>query len=155
MNDAIYTVKTMRNTLLATLASLAILITSNHLCFAQTNPANSSQTKQVKAAKLEKLKEQIEKIGIGGKITVIRLDERGFYGKVSNIEADSFQIEEVDLKQTLTFKYAEIKKVKTGDGERNLITGRRVNPKKGWLYGIAILGAVAVILAIGLSDKDF
>lgn len=145
----------MRHTLLATLAFWAILSTSNHLCFAQTNPVNSSQAKQVKAAKLEKLKKQVEKIGVGGKITVIRLDERDFYGKVSNIEADSFQIEEVDLKQALTFKYAEVKKIKTGDGERNLITGRRANPKKGWLYGIAIFGTLAVILAVGLSDKDF
>jgi hypothetical protein len=145
----------MRHTLLATLASLAILITSNHLCFAQTNPANSSQTKQVKTAKLEKLKKQVEKIGVGGKITVIRLDERDFYGKVSNIEADGFQIEEVDLKQTLAFKYTEVKKIKTGDGEKNLITGRRVNPKKGWLYGIAIFGTLFVILGVALSDKDF
>ncbi len=145
----------MRHTLLATLTFLAILITSNHLCFAQTNSTNSSQTKQVKTVKLEKLKKQVEKIGVGGKITVIRLDERDFYGKVSNIEADGFQIEEVDLRQTIAFKYAEVKKIKTGDGEKNLITGRRVNPKKGWLYGVAIFGTLAVLLAIGLSDKDF
>ncbi len=94
----------MRHTLLATLAFSAILITSNHLCFAQTNPANSVPAKQVKTAKPEKLRKQVEKIGVGGKITVIRLDERDFYGKVSNIEADGFQIEEVDLKQTVAFK---------------------------------------------------
>ncbi len=145
----------MRHTLLSTLAFLAIIISSNHLCFAQTNPADSSSTKQIKTAKLEKLKKQVEKIGVGGKITVIRLDERDFYGKVSNIEADGFQIEEIDLKQTLAFKYTEVKKIKTGDGEKNLISGKRVNPKKGWLYGIAIFGTLAVLLAIGLSDKDF
>jgi len=147
--------KNMRHSLLAILVSLALLIASNHLCFAQTNPANSSQKKQVQTAKLEKIKKQVEKIGVGGKITVIRLDERDFYGKVSSIEVDSFQIEEVDLKQTLAFKYTEVNKIKTGDGEKNLITGRRVNPKKGWLYGVAIFGTLAVILAIGLSDKDF
>jgi hypothetical protein len=145
----------MGHTLLATLACLAILVTGNHMCFAQTNPANSSQAKQVKTSKLKKIKKQVEKIGVGGKITVIRLDERDFYGKVSNIETDGFQIEEVDLKQTLVFKYSEVKKIKTGDGEKHLVTGKRFNPKKGWLYGIAIFGALAVILAIGLSDKDF
>ena len=145
----------MRNTFSATLAFLAVLITGNHLCFAQTNSTNSSQTKQIKTAKLEKLKKQVEKIGVGGKITVIRLDERDFYGKVSNIEADGFEIEEIDLKQTLAFKYSEVKKIKTGDGEKNLISGKRFNPKKSWLYGIVIFGALAVVLAIGLSDKDF
>ncbi len=100
----------MRHSLLAILASLALLITSNHLCFAQTNPANSSQMQQVQAAALEKLKKQVEKIGLGKKITVIRLDEREFYGSVSNIEADGFKIDEVDLKQTVDFKYNELKK---------------------------------------------
>lgn len=144
----------MRHTLTA-LVCLALLITSNRLCFAQTNPANSSQTKQTKTAKSDKIKKQVEKIGVGGKITVIRLDERDFYGKVSNIETDGFQIEEVDLKQTLAFKYAEVKKIKSGEGEKNLITGKRANPKRGWIYGVAIFGTLAVLLAIGLSDKDF
>ncbi len=145
----------MRQTFLATLAFFTILIASNQLSFAQTAPPNPLQRKEVKAAKLEKLKKQVNRIGIGGKITVIRLDEQDFYGRVSNIEAEGFQIEEIDLKQTLAFKYTEIKKIKTGDGEKNLITGRRVNPKKGWLYGIAIFGTLAVILGVALSDKDF
>lgn len=151
--EAIYTIKIMRHTFLAALSFLAILITSNHLCFAQTNPVNSSQTKQVKTAKLEKLKKQVEEIGVGGKITVIRLDNRDFYGKVNNIEADSFQIDEVDLKQTIGFKYTEIKKIKTGAGGKSLITGRRANHKYGWLIGVATFGTLFVLLGVALS-KD-
>lgn len=143
----------MQNTIPAILAFLAILITSNQLCFAQTNSTNQSQKK--KTDTIEKLKKQVEKIGIGGKITVIRVDQRDFYGSVSNIEADGFQMIEVDLKQTVSFKYTEIKKIKKGDGEKNLITGKRVNPRRGWLYGLAIFGTLFVILAVGLSDKDF
>lgn len=150
LDEALYTVQTMRRSFLTVLVFLAILITHNHLGLAQAIPANSSQIKQTKTAKL---KRQVEKIGVGGKITVIGFDERDFYGKVSNIEADSFQINEVDLKQKLTFKYTEVKKIKTGDGEKNLITGRRANPKKGWLYGIAIFGTLFVVLGIALS-KD-
>ena len=142
----------MRHTFLAILACLTILITSNNFCLAQTNSAAGSSKK---TTKLEKLKNQVEKIGVGGKITVIRLDKQDFYGKVTNIEPDSFQIEEIDLKQTLTFKYTEVKKIKTGDGEKNLITGKRNNPKKGWLIGVAIFGTLAALLAVGLSDDDF
>lgn len=145
----------MRNSLLAILASLAIFITSNHLCFAQTNPANPNQTKQVQGNKAEKLKKRVEKIGVGGKITAVKLDGRDFYGSVSNIEPDGFQMVEVDSKQTLGFKYTELKKIHEGDGERNLITGKRNNPRRGWLYVAAIAGTLAVILAVGLSDKDF
>ncbi len=144
--------KIMRQTLLSTLVTLAILITNNHLCFAQTNPANSSQTTQVKTAKLEKLKKRVEKIGVGGEITVIRLDERDFYGKVSNLEADGFQIDEVDLKQTIDFKYTEIKKIKTGEGGKSLITGKRANHKNGWVFGVAIFGTLFVLLGVALSN---
>jgi hypothetical protein len=147
----------MRHSFLAVLIIFVILVTGNHLCFAQTDAANSSQKKQVQSAAKERLKKQVDKIGIGGKITVIRLDERKFYGSVSGIEDDNFQIQDVDSKQTLDFKYAELKKVKKGDGERNLLTGKRANPsaRRGWLYGAAIFGTLFVLLAIGLSDKDF
>lgn len=141
----------MKHSLLAILASLALLITSNHLCFAQTNP---SQMKQVQAAALEKLKKEVEEIGIGKKITVIRLDEREFYGSVNNIEADGFQIDEVDIKQPLSFKYTELKKVRSGYGGKGY-GGKRVKSGRGWLYGAAIFGTLFVILAVGLSDKDF
>ena len=147
----------MRHSFLSVLITFALLVTSNHLCFAQTDTANSSPKKQVQVAAKEKLKKQVEKIGIGGKITVIRLDERKFYGSVNGIEDDNFQIQDVDTKQTLDFKYAELKKVKKGDGEKNLLTGKRANPnaRNGWLYGVAIFGTLFVLLAIGLSDKDF
>jgi len=139
----------MRQTLLTILTILAILITSNHLCFAQTNSANSSKNKA------EKLKKKVEKIGLGGKITAVRFDGRDFYGTVTDIEADGFEMVEVDSKQTIKFKYAELKKIHKGDGETNLITGKRNNPQRGWLYGLAIFGTLAVLLGIGLSDKDF
>jgi len=147
--------KNMRHSFLAVLASLAVLITSNHLCFAQTNPANPSQSKQVQGARSEKLKKRVEKIGIGGKITAVRLDGRDFYGSVSSIELEGFQMVEVDSRQTVSFKYAELEKIHKGDGERNLITGKRANPRRGWLYVAAIAGTLTVLLAIRLSDKDF
>lgn len=143
----------MRHSVLAILTSLALLITSNHFCFAQTNPTNQSQTKQVQETKIEKLKKRIEEIGVGGKITVVRLDNRDFYGKVSNIEADGFQINEVDLKQTINFEYTEIKKIKTGEGGKSLITGKRANSKYSWLIGVATFGTLFVLLGVALS-KD-
>lgn len=89
------------------------------------------------------------------KLRSSNLNGQKFYGSVNNIEADGFEIVEVDSKQTAGFKYIELKKINKGDGEKNLITGKRANPQKGWLYGAAIFGTLLVILAIGLSDKDF
>jgi hypothetical protein len=131
----------MRHTLLAVLTTLAILVTSNHLGFAQTNSANSLKAKQTKA---EKLKKKVEKIGIGGKITAVRLDGRDFYSTINDIEEEDFEMIEVDSKRTVNLKYAELKKIHKGDGKRNLITGKRNNPQRGWLYGLAIFGTLAV-----------
>ncbi len=142
----------MRQIFLAVLTTLAILVTSNHPGFAQTNSASSPKTKQTKA---EKLKKKVEKIGIGGKITAVRFDGRDFYGAVSDFEAGDFEMVEVDSKRTVKLEYAELKKIHKGDGERNLITGKRNNPQRGWLYGLAIFGTLAVLLGVGLSDKDF
>lgn len=143
----------MKQTLLAILAFLSILITSNHLFFAQTVPVDTSQKEKVQAAAKVKLKKKVEKIGIGGKITVITLDERDFYGSVSSIEADGFQIVKVDSKQTADFKFTELKKIFKGDGEKNPFLGKRVNPQKGWLYGLAIFGTLFVILGIALTQE--
>lgn len=143
----------MRNSLLTILVSSAILITTNHLCFAQINPAGSSSVKQIQLARIEELRKQVEKIGIGKKITVIKLDEREFYGSVSSIEADGFQIDEVDLKQTINFKYTELKKVRKGFGGKNYAVGKRVNPFRSLLIGAAVVGGLFLILGIALS-KD-
>ncbi len=145
----------MKNTIFASLTLIALIFSSNYLCFAQISPTNQSQTTSIKKPKQDKIKEKVEKIGIGGKITVFRSDKKKFYGKVTSLDDEGFQILEVDLKTTIDFKYSEISKITTGDGEKNLITGKRANPKKGWLYGLAIFGALFVILAVALSDKEF
>lgn len=142
----------MQHPLLAILASLALLITSNHLCFAQTNPPTMHQ---VQATALEKLKKEVEKIGIGNKITVIRLDKQEFYGSVTKIEADGFLIDEVDLKQSLSFKFTDLKGVSKGYGGKNYAVGKRVNPRKSLIIGAAVIGGLFLILGIALSDKDF
>lgn len=142
----------MRRSILVVLMLTALLVIENRVCLAQTN-----SKKEVQAAALEKLKKKINDIGIGGKITVIKLDERKFFGKITGIEDDAFQISDVDSGQTIVFKYAELKKVQKGDGERNAFTGKRNNPsaKRGLLFGAAIFGTLIVLIVIGLSDKDF
>jgi hypothetical protein len=145
----------MKNTLLTTLLTIALIITGNHLCFAQVSPAKSPQNAQGKLTKQEKIKKQVENIGVGGKITVIKINKQKFFGTVTEIFDDGFKIREVDLKTELEFKYSDLKSIYKGDGERNLITGKRNNPQKGWLYGGAVIGSLIVILIIGVSDKDF
>ena len=142
----------MRQSFLKILAILTVFSMSTHWCFAQTNPDNSTNTQ---TQKIEKLKNQVKKIGTGGEITVVNLSNEKVYGSVSYIGTDSFQIVDVDSREILSFNYNELKKIHRGDGERNLITGKRKNSRRGWIFAAALLGTLAVILAVGLSDKDF
>jgi hypothetical protein len=130
-------------------------VANSGLCLAQVKPAKTPNSKTVLSKQERKIKDKVQNIGYGGKITVIKVDKQKFYGKVTRIEDKGFSIREVDLKVEMTFDYADVKKIHKGDGEKHLITGKRNNPQKGWLYGLAIFGTLAVILGITLNDKDF
>ncbi|MGI8670422.1 MAG: hypothetical protein ACR2J3_11370 [Aridibacter sp.] len=144
----------MKYTLFTIYVSLAILITNNQLCFAQINPANSTQKQTAQQKKLEKIKNKVLNIGVGGKITVIHKNKKKFFGTVTDVTDDDFEIKEVDLKTNLNFDYSDVNKIHSGDGEKNFITGKRANPQKGWLYGGAVVAAVFIIAIVGLSQRD-
>jgi hypothetical protein len=145
----------MKNSFLTYFVLLAILITTNQLCFAQTNPANSSNQQKAQLKKTEKIKNKVLNIGIGGKITIIQNNKKKNFGTVTDVTVDDFEILEVDLKTKLRFDYSDINKIHSGDGQKNLITGKRANPQKGWLYGGAVVAAVFIITLNVISDKDF
>ena len=144
----------MKNIFLTFFVSLAIFLTSNHLIFAQINPANSPSTQQTLSKKQEKLKNKVLDIGVGGKITVVKINKKKFFGTVSDVTAGESTIREIDLKTELTFNYTELKSIYEGDGEKNLITGKRNNPQHGWIYAGALVGTVFVILLTALSQDD-
>ena len=139
----------MKHTLLTLIVSLSIIMSGlNQFCFAQMNPANLSKKQQ-------KLKNKVENIGIGGKITVVKTNKQKIFGTVIGTSNDEFEVKEIDLKTNLIIKYADLKSVYKGDGEKNLFTGKRQNPQHGWLYGGALVGGLIVILLIAASDSNF
>lgn len=144
----------MKHIFLTVFVSLTILLTSNHLCFAQINPANSPTRQQTLSKKQEKLKNKVLGIGVGGEITIVKKNKKKFFGTVTDVTVNDFEIAEIDLKTRLRFNYTDLKSVYEGDGEKNLITGKRNNPQHGWLYAGALVGAVFAILLIALSQDD-
>src|SRR5262245_65206649 len=71
-------------------------------------------------SQVQKVKDQVQKIGIGEDVTVILLTGKEYYGSITEIEPDSFKIAEVDLKQKMAFDYKDVKKVRKGYGGRGL-----------------------------------
>jgi len=117
--------------------TFALAIGNNPPAFCQSpqnNPASSSQ--------VQKVKDQVQQIGIAKKVTVILLSGKEYYGAISKIESDSFEIAEVDLKQRITFDYKDVKKARKGYGGWNYFTGKRVNPRTNLVAGIAVVGGL-------------
>jgi hypothetical protein len=102
----------------------------------------------------------VRKIGIGSKITVFLNNGDELHGAVSQIDAESFQVAEIDLHQVFTLQYKYVKKVRSGYGGINLLTGKRTSPPRGVKIGVLVgsLAALAlpiVLLMVALNDKDF
>jgi hypothetical protein len=110
----------------------------------QNIPATSPQ--------IQKVKDQVQKIGIAKKVTVIMLSGKEYYGAIGKIESDSFEIAEVDLKQRMAFDYKDVKKARKGYGGWNSIAGKRVNPRTSLIAGVAAVGGLIGLAIFGVSQ---
>src|SRR5262245_65698147 len=82
--------------------------------------------------RIQTVKDYVQKIGQGKDVTVIMFSGVEYYGAISKIEPDSFEIAEVDLKQMVAISYADVYIVGKGYGEMNSSTGtRRMGPTIG------------------------
>jgi hypothetical protein len=100
----------------------------------------------------QRIKDSVDKIGIGGRITVVLSNGEERYGSVSDIASTSFEVVEVDLKQKISIDYADVKKVRRNYGGKNYISGKRPDPKWGLIAGAAIFGALFIVVAVGLRN---
>lgn len=138
----------MRTRTTATLVAFLLLIACNQLAFSQT-PVSSQDAKRI-----EKVKKDVEKIKVGNTITVSRLDNRDFFGRVKSIGNDDFEIIETDSKQVLSFKYVDIKNVREGDGNNRYVGGQRKNPRSKWfVFGGAIAALFVIVVVAGSQTK--
>lgn len=130
-----------------------LLIVSNQLAFSQVPNTSSLSNKDLK--RIAKVKKDLDKIGVGNTITVSRLDDRDFFGRVKKIGSADFEITETDSKQVQIFRYEDIKNVRKGDGAIGM-RGTRTNSRRKWIvFGAVIVGLVVLLPVIGLAgDSD-
>src|SRR5262245_513946 len=89
------------------------------LIFANSAPAycQSPQNNPPTVSLVQQVKDQVRKIGVGKDVTVILFSGVEYYGSISKIEPDSFEIAEVDLKQMIAISYADVNIVERGYSE--------------------------------------
>ena len=119
--------------------TFALALGNNTTAFCQSSQNVPSQ--------IQKVKDQVQKVGILEDVTVILLTGKEYYGAISKIEPDSFEIAEVDLKQKMAFDYKDVMKVRKGYGGRGF-GGKRVNPRHNLIAGIAVVGLLFGIVII-------
>lgn len=147
----------MRRTYLTLLLALSLLLTQTRPALAQspapaagqqqpapTQPAAAPQQRQAPAPldkRAEKVRRHVQRIGLNQTISVIMPKEDDLHGTVIEIGEHSFQLAEVDLRQTITVRYGDVKKVRRGYRPfPDLFTGQRNSSPKG--MRLAALGAV-------------
>ena len=94
--------------------TFALIFANNAAVYCQ-----SPQNNPASAPQIQTVKDQVQKIGKGDDVTVILFSGVEYYGAISKIEADSFEIAEVDLKQMVAISYADVYIVEKGYGEVN------------------------------------
>jgi hypothetical protein len=122
------------------------------LVFASSAPAycQSPQNNPAPASQPQNVKDQIQKFGMAEDITVILLSGLEYYGAISKIEPDSFEIAEVDLRQMVTIAYTDVLRVEKGYGAMDSSTGKRHKPlvhkpyrsRAVWIALVATLGSM-------------
>lgn len=110
--------------------------------------AQAGQTQQPAPTEkqVEKIMRTVFNVGVGQRMTVFLKNGDTLHGTLAQIEEDSFQVSEVDMRQTLTVRYDDVKKVRSGYGGINLFTGKRTSPRRG--VRIALLSTLAATLAL-------
>lgn len=114
------------------------------MVFANSAPAycQSPQNNPPSPSLIQKVKDQVLKIGLGEDVTVRMLSGVEYYGAISKIESDSFEIAEVDLKQMITIDYAAVRKVEGAYGVSSS-TGQRHKGVKSHAFWIVMIAGLA------------
>jgi hypothetical protein len=112
------------------------------------NTSSFCQSPQNTPSQVQKVKDKVRKIGLLEDVTVKLLNGKEYYGYVTGIEPDHFEITEVDLKQRMAFDYMNVKKVRKGYGDRYLLTGKRLSPRAEVIITIAVVGGIITFLGV-------
>ena len=101
-----------------------------------------------------RVREKIEGLGVGHRLTVKLKNGDYYHGTISKIDSASFEMAEVDLAQVVKFQFAEIKSLYGSYGEKNVF-GKRPNPKRSSIIALAVVGGVLLVpLLILATSRD-
>ena len=96
-----------------------------------------------------RIREQVEDLGVGHRITVKMKNGDYYHGAVSKIDSGGFELAEIDLAQVVKFQYAEVKSLYGNYGQKNVF-GKRPNPKTGIIVAAGVLGGLFALILLSI-----
>ena len=102
----------------------------------------------------EEIRAKVLQLGTSTRITVKMKSRQEYYGTVTRVKPDFFEMEEIDQKRILTIKYSDVQKVHEWYGAKNAFAGRRTRPH-GRLIGFLVIGGLLItLIAIAATQRD-
>ena len=123
------------------------------LAFLLANPLSAQQNAPAPGLSpaAVKIRERVNAIPMGGKLTVRKVDGTEFHGNLQAIDASTFSVREVDLRTVVTVAYEDVDRVSKNYGGKGF-GGRRVNPKKSLIVGIVVVGALLALVFVAVAN---
>lgn len=116
-------------------------------------PKKSSARQAVSDA--EKIRLKVQERGVGHRVTIVLRNGNEYYGAISKIEDQSFELSEIDLSRQIEIPYSDVKQVRSGFGGQNKFTGKRWHPRWHIVAILAAVGATIALVAAASSGRDF
>lgn len=149
----------MKRLMMAALTALVMMHGTPAALYGQTKPATSDERHQTadtsstraKPLDSEKIRQKVETLGIGSRVTVVLRNGNEYYGAIAGASAESFELSEIDLKQKLAIAYSDVKKVRSGFGNPNQFNGKRWHP--GWHIAatLTVVGLTVALIVAGAA----
>jgi hypothetical protein len=87
--------------------------------------SQSTQQPSPSSPRIQKVIGQVQKIGKDQDVTVTLTSDLEYYGMITQIRADHFEIDEADLRQVITVPFKDVRNVRKGYSKADRRTGRR------------------------------
>ena len=99
----------------------------------------------------QRIRAKIEVLDPNSKMTVKMRDGRELHGSLESSAPESFALNEVDQRMTLTIRYDEVASIARNYGREGFL-GRRVSPKKNLIAGVIIIGVLLMIVFVAVAN---
>jgi small nuclear ribonucleoprotein (snRNP)-like protein len=97
------------------------------------------------------VKDRLNRIGVGNKLTVETINGDEYHGSLRSMEPQTFSMQEVDLKATKTISYTEVKRVSKNYGGKT-VSGHRVSYRRHWITFVVITAGFIALVIVAAAE---